>query len=321
MQILITGGFGFVGERLVDHLSKMGYEIIIGSRKLSKSSSLSKNIEVRQMIWNDNYALEKSCAGIDVIVHAAGLNAKDCEINPKAALEFNGEVTRKFYKIASHAGVKKFIYLSTAHVYSNPLEGLISEETIPTNQHPYASSNLAGERAILNDKQFGKIQGIVLRISNSFGAPVSNDANCWILLVNDLCKQAVLTKKMILKSSKLILRDFISLTQVCKIIEFFASDKYEFNNSTIFNIGSGNSQTIFSVAKLIQERCKIILGFKPSLVIQTFDSDDNHENSKLIYNIDKLLGLGIEINNNQKVKEIDNLLLFCDSNFKKKDLI
>jgi UDP-glucose 4-epimerase len=58
----------------------------------------------------------------------------------------------------------------------------------------------------------GDIEGIVIRVSNSFGAPAHQHANCWMLLVNDLCRQAVSTGQMTLRSSGIRRRDFVTLT-------------------------------------------------------------------------------------------------------------
>lgn len=48
------------------------------------------------------------------------MNAVDCADNPIEALEFNGVSTARLAQSAAHAGVKKFLYLSTVHVYANP---------------------------------------------------------------------------------------------------------------------------------------------------------------------------------------------------------
>ena len=77
------------------------------------------------------------------------MNSQDCANDPVAALEFNGVATTRLVSAALSSGVKKFIYLSTAHIYSSPLVGKISEETYPKNFHPYATSHLAGEMAVL----------------------------------------------------------------------------------------------------------------------------------------------------------------------------
>ena len=315
MRVLITGGLGFIGGRLAHYLLKAGYQIIIGSRKVSNPPAWLEQAEVEEIKWDDAIALKKSCLGIDIVIHAAGINAQDCMNDPEAALEFNGEVTARFVEAASKAGVKRFIYLSTAHVYSNPLVGVITEESYTNNPHPYASSHLVGDHAVLDADYHGKIQGIVLRLSNAFGAPMHKDINCWMLLVNDLCKQVVLTHKMILKSSGLQERDFISISQVRKTIEQLVFIDHQSAQSSIYNIGSGDAQSVISMAELISYRCFKVLGFKPSINFKKGASDNNNLRDKLYYRSDKLDALGIKYSNEVKVEEIDNLLLFCQSKF------
>ena len=257
--------------------------------------------------------------GMDIVIHAAGINAQDCVSSPKAALEFNGGVTARFVKAASRVGVWRFIYLSTAHVYSNPLVGIITEESYPNNAHPYASSHLAGDKAVKLANKHGKTEGFVFRLSNGFGAPLHDDVNCWMLLVNDLCKQAVLTNKMILKSSGQQERDFIGINQICLAIEKIAIKTVDSKQSNLYNLGSGAAQSVISMAQLIQERCSVVLGFKPTISCKEEDTDINYSEEKLDYRIDKITAAGVKFTNEEKVNEIDDLLRFCQSNIALKE--
>ena len=147
MRILITGGFGFVGGRLAVHLAQAGHQVLIGSRNESNPPDWLPQAEVAQIKCNDDCFIESSWEGVDVIIHAAGMNAQDCAADPVAALDVNGVATARLVEAASRAGVKKFIYLSTAHIYASLLVGTITEETLPRN--PYAQGcellDVAGE--------------------------------------------------------------------------------------------------------------------------------------------------------------------------------
>ena len=79
--------------------------------------------EVVKLIWDDKDALTEACRNVDTVIHAAGMNAQDCTKDPVAALEFNGVATARLVEATCKAGVNQLIYLSTAHVYSNPLQG------------------------------------------------------------------------------------------------------------------------------------------------------------------------------------------------------
>jgi UDP-glucose 4-epimerase len=313
MRILIVGGFGFIGGRLANHFSQSGHQVVLGSRNESNPPVWLPKVEVAQIKWNDEDALESSCEGVDVIIHAAGMNAQECAADPVAALTFNGVATARLVAAASRVGVQRFIYLSTAHVYANPLVGTITEENCPRNLHPYATSHLAGEHAVLGASQRGQIQGIVLRLSNAFGAPMHKDVNCWMLLVNDLCRQAVETHKLVLHTSGRQQRDFIGLTEVCRVVEHFVVNFGESKQTSIFNVGAGMSQSVLAMAQLILQRCVQVLGFEP--VLQTMQRGVDEQHPTLTYLANNLATLCINSNGLGNTVEIDSLLRFCQSTF------
>lgn len=313
MRVLITGGFGFIGGRLALHLSEWGHQIVLGTRHEYSAPDWLPQAEVAKLEWDDDRSLELNCQDVDVVIHAAGMNAQDCAADPAAALAFNGIATERLVAAANRSRVQRFAYLSTAHVYASPLEGIIAEDTCPRNLHPYATSHLAGEYAVLRVGQLGKMEGIVLRLSNTFGVPMHPDVNCWMLLVNDLCRQAVETRKLVLQTSGLQKRDFISLVEVCRIIRCLVLDNRLSRHPDVFNVGTGVSQSVLAMARLIQRRCMQVLGFKPT--IQRVQNKLGQRQSRLTFRIDNITALGINPKVLENTKEIDNLLEFCMSNF------
>ena len=319
MRILITGGFGFIGGRLAKYLSSAGHQVVLGSRNETHIPNWLPEAEVVQIEWSDESALESSCEGVDIIIHAAGMNAQDCAADPLGALEFKGVTTERLITAANRVGVKKFIYLSTAHVYASPLVGTITERTLPCNPHPYASSHLAGEFVVLNAAERGEIQSIVMRLSNAYGAPMHKDVNCWKLVVNDLCRPAAQTRRLVLQTSGLQQRDFVCMTEVCQVAEaLIIADVGSLKNS-IFNVGSGGSQSVLEIATLIQQRCSIVLGFEPFPDFKQAYADE--EQPRLLYLSDHLTSLGIGTKNLDKVIELDELLRFCHRVFPKEKSI
>jgi UDP-glucose 4-epimerase len=309
MRILIAGGFGFVGGRLAVHLAQAGYKIVLGSRNARSPPVWLPQAEVVQIVWEDDRTLERCCDGVDCVIQAAGMNAQECADNPVAALAFNGMATARLVTAATQVGVQRFIYLSTAHVYASPLVGEITEETFPRNPHPYATSHLAGENALLSASKRGKIQGIVLRLSNAFGSPMHKDNNCWMLLVNDLCRQAVLMRKLVLKTNGLQQRNFVCMTEVCLVTESLVVGDAGSAKLSIFNVGLEKSQSVIEMAHLIQSRCTKILGFEPKLQHIQGGVDELHRT--LTYRTDSLNSLGISSKSLDNIKEIDSLLQYC----------
>ena len=313
MKVLLTGGFGYLGGRLAQFFaSKTPYEILLGSREKTKPPEWCPKAEVVQTQWGSLTCLEHICSAVDAVVHLAGMNAQNCATDPVAALEVNAVATARLLHAAIRQGAKRFIYLSTAHVYGSPLNGVITEETCPVSLYPYAASHRAGEDVVRAANRRGEIEGIVIRLSNTFGAPAHKDANCWMLLVNDLCRQAVSTQSMLLRSSGIQRRNFVPMHDVCRAIDYLLHHPAQDRNRDVFNVGGDWSPPVWEMACLIQERCTVKLGFQPKLTRIIPQTGEN--SCDLDYRSDALRQAGFQPNAN-KVDEIDQLLNFCKTSF------
>jgi UDP-glucose 4-epimerase len=314
-RILITGGFGYLGGRLAQYLaSQEGYEVLLGSRRQSKPPFWLPQAKVVQTCWGSTQGLQEVCSGVDCIIHLAGMNAQDCAADPDAAMKVNAVATTHLIQAAFLQKVKRFIYMSTAHVYGSPLGGVITEETKLTSAHPYAISHQAREDAVLASRQSEKIEGIVIRLSNAYGAPVDKNVDCWILLVNDLCQQAVISGRLVLLSAGLQKRDFIPLHDVVRAIYHFIECPFDKSGDGIFNLGGEATYRIIDLAELIAVRCETVLGYKPE--IERPDPVPGESSPELNYQIEKLKEAGFCLNGNCE-NEIDAMLRFCHENFKK----
>lgn len=311
MRILVVGGFGFVGGRLARHLHHAGHSIVLGTRQGYASPEWLPEADVAQIRWQDAGALEESCRGVDAVVHAAGMNAQDCAADPVAALEFNGVATARLLAAAIRSGVQRFICFSTAHVYASPLAGAITENTCPRNLHPYATSHLAGEYAVLGAGRRGQIQGVVLRLSNAFGAPVWKDANCWTLLVTDLCRQAVVTGRLKLHTAGMQLRDFITLEDVSRAVLHLLQVEPARLGDGLFNLGGEAVVSVFSMTEQVAARWKAMTG-RDLPIIRPGPSGPMPE--PLDYSCDKLKATGFSLTSPVS-QEIDATLGMCMAAF------
>ena len=310
MRVLITGGFGYVGGRLAKHLASSGHEIFIGSRTFqSKPIWLEKGSSI-VMDWNDYKSLLNACKNIDLIVHAAGLNARECSDNPELALQVNGISTKNLVRAASKQSVSKFIYISSAHVYTDDLSGVISEQNIVTNSHPYATSQVAGEQATINGHSNTTMQTMVVRLANAIGAPISKDVNCWKLVVNDLCKQAALNRCLVIEGPSNGVRNFISMTDVCLGLEFLINNCQDPLNSIICNMGD-KTKSIGSIASDIRS---IYLEDKGIDLDVINLSDDRSDNQHLDFRSSVLADMGYQWSSNFS-QELLELINFCELEF------
>ena len=310
MRVLVTGGFGYVGGRLARRLRANGHEIVLGSRKAASAPAWLSDADVAEMAWRDLTQLRAACEGIDGIVHAAGMNAGDCQVDPIGALEVNGVATARLARAAIEAGVRRFIYLSTAHVYARPLAGHVAEDDLPQNPHPYATSHLAGENALLSACDGGRLDGTIVRLSNAIGAPAATTVNCWMLLFCGLCKQAVTDVTLTLRTNTLQQRDFVALDDVCAALEMLLQRTTSDLGATLFNIGAGKSMTLLALAELIQARCAALFGARPTIQ----ELQPQAASSGLDFDIGRSRATGYSPANDF-VAETDRMLQFCRQAF------
>ena len=314
--VLITGGLGYVGGRVTKYLvDNTDYKLRITTRQIAAQvPDWLRNIESIQVDLMSEEDLKSACAGVRHIIHLAALNEIESRTNPELALTINGLGSLNLLRTAEKAGVERFIYFSTAHIYGAPLQGNITEKNLPRPVHPYAITHRTAEDFVLAAHDRKTLTGIVLRLSNGFGVPTRPDVDRWTLLVNDLCRQAVTTRKLVLRSAGSQKRDFITLQDVSRAVSHFLTLSVDKCADGLFNLGGENSLRIIDMAMLISERCNKILGFKPEIIRPVPDRDDLKP--ELEYCIEKLKDTGFKLVKNV-TEEIDATLLFCQKEFNK----
>lgn len=145
MKILITGVHGFVGSNLVEALKKehtiYGLDII---------SPIKDGIRFT-FPW-DYLNKEGEIPEVDAIIHLAG-KAHDTKNEADAEVYFkvNRDLTIKIFDYyCAHPQCKKFVFFSTAKAAADKVEGVLTEDVVPSPVGPYAESKIAAEDYILN---------------------------------------------------------------------------------------------------------------------------------------------------------------------------
>ena len=144
MKLLITGIHGFVGSNLVKALSKD--HIIYGLDIIAPE----KTGVIKTFSWEDLDA--ERVPAVDGIIHLAG-KAHDTKNQAAADVYFkvNRDLTIKVFDYFSkHSEIKKFVFFSTAKAAADKVEGVLTEDVVPTPVGPYGESKIAAEKYILS---------------------------------------------------------------------------------------------------------------------------------------------------------------------------
>lgn len=252
MRVLITGGFGYLGGRIGQHLESIGHSVTLASRKFYPVPDWCKSACITTINWDDFESINAACDNIDAIIHTAGMNAVACLKDPKSSIQFRENAAKNLLIAAVQNNVQKFIYVSSAHVYQRPLIGVINESSSITNTHPYALSHKVGETSVLKSDFSGKLNAFVVRVANGFGVPTRPDADCWALFTNQLIREIVFSGTMTIKGSLHDARNFVTMTDICRAFTFMLEDKRTYESDPVINIGDRN-MTLREKAELIKD--------------------------------------------------------------------
>jgi UDP-glucose 4-epimerase len=302
-RVLITGGFGNLGLWLTNYFASRDYRITILSKNIN--IKLDKDYRVIQADITDIGELREKLKDIefDYIIHTASYNEYFHKDYAKKALLVNTLGTRNLIDVLKDKNIKRFIYLSTFHIYGLD-SGIITEDTPPNPKNDYASTHLFAEYYL---KQFGESDEfpyIIFRLTNSYGSPKYINSSKWYLVLNDLTKSAFIKKKILLRGNGKAIRDFIWSGDVCSVIE----KSFHFKAKEIFNLSSNQTYSMYYIAKEVQRVYKKRYAQEIEIILNSSDKTPSKnlivDNSRLKQYID------IEFSNKfqDEVESIFNLL-------------
>lgn len=235
MKILITGVHGFVGSNLVKALSKehtiYGLDIISpvkdGVRYTFSWDYLDKPDEIPE---------------VDAIIHLAG-KAHDTKNQTVSDVYFkvNTGLTQKIYDYFLKSKAKKFIFFSTAKAAADKVDGILTEDVVPTPVGPYGESKIAAEKYIQEHLDAEK-QVYILRPCMIHGPGNKGNLN----LLYGVVKKGIPWPLGAFENR----RTFTSIENLCFVINGLLTKNVP---TGIYNMGDDEA---LSTNELIEEICK-----------------------------------------------------------------
>ena len=301
MNILMSGGSGFIGSYFLKRFIDYGASVDIISR--IKPTNL-KNDEV--LIYDfditkpQNWVLKKK---YDLFIHLAGANDIDSR-NPFDAIFKTTYGTRNCLELCLKNKIKNFIYFSTLQVYGD--NQLISENSNIACNNDYALTHYFAEEYVKMFKNHG-IDFIILRPSNVYGNFESKTIDRWSLVPGCFCKDAKTNSKITLMTSGKQKRDFVSLEDVFGFT-FHLVNNYEFCRNEVYNLASGDVHSILELAELVKIRYELKFNMKCNLSIKS--KLPEHE-EKYNVSLDRMKNTGYDLRGSsilQIQETIDHLL-------------
>jgi nucleoside-diphosphate-sugar epimerase len=246
MNILVTGGAGYIGSLLIPTLLNRGYKVTLfdnfmwGIKPILHFAD-NKNLEIISADIRDEKAVEQAVKNHDCVIHLAAIvGYPACAADPGRAISINVEGTRNVAKALN--GDQKLIFASTGSTYGK-VDGVCTEDTPIAPLTLYGATKSEAE-AICLDKN-----GVALRFATVFGASPRLRLD---LLINDFVYQAIHQKQIVLYEGH-FRRTFLHAKDAA-LSYTFAIDNYDKMRGQAFNIGDdAMNYTKREIAHLLKE--------------------------------------------------------------------
>lgn len=262
MNVLVTGGAGYIGSHTVRRLTKMGENVIVYDNLIKGHRGAVKAGEFVKGDIFDSELLKTTIEkyNIESVVHFAAYSLVG-ESMEKPSMYYHNNVkgTLNLLDTMMEAGVKKLVFSSTAAVYGEPEEVPITEEISKNPTNVYGRTKLIMENAMEDYSKSYGLKYIALRYFNACGADpcgdIGEDHNPESHLI-PIVLQTALGQRESIKifgedyntEDGTCVRDYIHVNDLASAHTLALSALYDGMSSNVFNLGNGNG---FSVKEII----------------------------------------------------------------------
>lgn len=263
-NILVIGGAGYIGSRLVPRLQNLGHSVSVVD-VLWFGDSLPKNVPIIKM---DALELtEHAFKGFDTVIFLAGLsNDPMAEFDARLNFISNAPVPAYNAMLARKAGVKRFIYAGTCSVYGFASNDEVDEMAKPRTTFHYGVSKLMGETGCLQYQDPGVYDVISLRQGTVSGF---SPRMRWDLMVNTMYMKAATEGKIAVRNPD-IWRPVYAIDDVADAFIWALTAE-----PGVYNVASEN-KTVGEAAKEVAAHFKKTYGKDVALDIEHIADNRNY---------------------------------------------
>jgi len=282
VNILITGGAGFIGSELGKFLVAQGHNVKIldnleyGYKDNFEDNEILKNNFIYADIRDADFA--KHLKDIDILYHFAGISAlPECESNPDKAFDVNTSGVANILNACRKSKVKKIIFASTSAVYENNCAKEYHTETdIVCPNLIYASSKYCAEQICKSYAQNYEMDIIICRFFNVFG-PHQDFRRKYPPFTSYVIKSALSDTVPTIYNCEDCKRDYIYIDDLMQYLYKMAVSDKKYQ-AEIFNFATSNAYSAIEITQTVYN----ILG--KELVFQIGNAESFWDKYSLLFN-------------------------------------
>ncbi len=251
MNILVTGGAGFIGSHIVDAYLAEGHRVVVldnlstGKRAQVPSDAVFHDMDLMDPAVEDIFKQEKFDA---VNHHAAQISVTQSVADPAFDAEINILGSIKLLRLATSYRVRKFIFASTGGALYGEQNAYPADEEHPTHpMSPYGIAKLTTERYLDYFRDNYQLQSTVLRYSNVYGPRQDPHGEAGVVAI--FCRQLLQDQAPVIFGDGEQTRDFVS---VFDVVEANLKALAE-NCRGTYNVATGEETSVNTVASFLIE--------------------------------------------------------------------
>lgn len=238
-RLLVTGGLGFIGSNLVDHLKASGgFSItVLDHAPAPPAAGLWHGVSVRRGDIRDPGALAAAMAGQEAVVHlAADSRVSDSLRDPLHNLDVNVVGSLRVLEAARAAGVRQVVAASSGGTVVGETGGLVHESLPPRPRSPYGASKAAMEGYLSAFAEAFGLGTCSLRLANVYGPRSWHKAS----VVAAFCRRLLEGRPLVVHGDGTQLRDFVYVDDVAEGIR----RALKAGATGVYQLGSGRATRI-----------------------------------------------------------------------------
>src|SRR3954463_12992712 len=249
-KVLVTGGEGFIGSTLVDHLLGLGAEVraYVHYKPYGSAGYLAgreDDVEIVAGDVRDGERVSEAARGCDTVFHLAALiGIPYSYVAPESYIQTNVVGTYNVVNACRHHDVRRMVHTSTSETYGTAITAPISEEHPLQPQSPYSASKIGADMMALSSHHPFETPVAVIRPFNPYGPRQSARA-----VIPTILSQLHAGATEIKLGSTTPTRDFNYVDDTAR--GFIAVAESDRALGHVVNIGSGREISIGDLAELL----------------------------------------------------------------------
>lgn len=264
MNVLVTGGAGFIGSHLVTRLVREGHAVrVLDNLTTGKRENLAEvlgDVDLQVGDIRDEGAVARASEGRELVFHEAAIVSVPYSVeHPRETHAVNVQGTLNVALAARDAGARRIVFASSAAVYGEDPELPKRETHVPRPVSPYGVEKITGEHYLHAFSRVYGLESVCLRYFNVFG-PRQDPTSAYSGVISIFADRILRAAPITIFGDGSASRDFVFVDNVVSANVLGGTKPGVSGRS--FNVALGERTTLLELAAAVGEACEA----SPSIV-------------------------------------------------------